>query len=111
MKDCYEKFESVEQAWFWFCRCNSYKQYGVRGIGDCETTKRLCEINDIYRIIKMLRFQNILSNRHLRIMKKWGYEQMCPHRSYGAKRSEELLWAYSMKVLEDVLISKGLVVL
>ena len=106
MKDLGEKFDSVEQAWF--CRCNSYKSYGKRGVGDCESTKRLCEINDIYRIVKMLRLQSILSTRHLRVMKKWGEKQMCPHRSYGAKRSEEVLWAYAMKSLEFVLNSKGL---
>jgi hypothetical protein len=108
MKDSCEKFESVEQAWFWFCRCSSYREFGARGIGDCEAKKRLCEINDIYRIIKMLRFQSVLSNRHLRVMKKWGDKQICPHRSYGSKRSEEVLWAYSMRALECVLISKGL---
>jgi len=56
----------------------------------------------------MLRLQSILSTRHLRVMKKWGEKQMCPHRSYGAKRSEEVLWAYAMKSLEFVLNSKGL---
>lgn len=91
MKDNFEKFDSVEQAWFWFCRCNSYKRFGERTIGDNEAPKRMCETNDIYRIIKMLRFQSLLSIRHLRVMKKWGEQQMCPHRAYGAKRSEEIL--------------------
>lgn len=105
----YEPFDNVEQVWFWFCGCLIVRGDGIRGCQDYAGKLRNCEIGDIYRIVKRMKFLHQISNRHLRIMVKWGNLYCPPYYDRRAKRSEIRLWEEGMKVLEAHLKDKRII--
>lgn len=109
MRDDFEPFDNVEQVWFWFCGCLMVREDGLRSCNDYVGKPRKCEVADIYRIIKKMRFDRLISNRHLRVMMKWGNLECPPYYNSRAKRSEIRLWDEAMKSLEIYLLQKGII--
>ena len=72
---------------------------------------RNCEVADIYRIIKKMKLNHQITNRHLRVMVKWGQLECSPYYHYRAKRSEIRLWDEGLHALEGWLLSKGIITL
>ena len=77
MRNDYEPFDNAEQVWFWFCGCLIARDSGLRSCNDYKGKPRNCEVTDIYRIIKRMRYNRQITNRHLRVMFKWGNWE-CP---------------------------------
>ena len=50
-----------------------------------------------------------ITNRHLRVMVKWGQLECSPYYHYRAKRSEIRLWDEGLHALEGWLLSKGII--
>lgn len=88
MKEYYEPFENAEEVWFWFCGSIVARGDGLRSKSDYWGKIRNCEISDIYRIIKKMKQNHHLSNRHLRVMSYWGEKQQSPWYEPRAKRSD-----------------------
>jgi len=109
MRDEYEPFDNAEQVWFWFCGCLIARGDGMRSCNDYKGKCRKCEIADIWRIVKRMRYRRQISNRHLRVMMKWGNLECPPYYHVGAKRSEIRLWEEAMRVLEIYLLEKGII--
>ncbi len=109
MREDYEPFDNVEQVWFWFCGCLLARGAGIRSCNNYEGKLRNCEVADIYRIIKKMRINRQISNRHLRTMTKWGNLECSPYYNHRAKRSEIRLWDEGMRVLESYLLEKGII--
>lgn len=108
MREIYEPFNNVEEVWFWFCNSLQARGDGLRSRSDYPGAERNCEIGDIYRVIKTMRFHNQITNRHLRIMSKWGNIGIAPYYERSAKCSEVKLWDYGMCVLNVYLQNKGI---
>lgn len=92
MKEEYEPFNNAEEVWFWFCSSLQARGDGLRSRTDYWGKPRCCEISDIVRIIKQMKRQKYISNRHLRVMSDWGARQESPWYNHRAKRSEVRLW-------------------
>ena len=56
MRNDYEPFDNAEQVWFWFCGCLIARDSGLRSCNDYKGKPRNCEVTDIYRIIKRMRY-------------------------------------------------------
>lgn len=106
MREDYEPFTSAEEVWFWFCSSLLARGDGFRSRSDYCGKLRACEIVDIYRIIKTMKQNHYLSNRHLRVMSKWGERQISPWYDRHAKRSEIRLWEEAIRNFEYFLIYK-----
>lgn len=106
MREDYVPFENAEEVWFWFCSSVSARGDGLRSKSDYWGKLRLCELADIHNIIKAMKRNHHLSNRHLRIMIKWGTEQISPFYERSAKRSEIRLWEEGVKNFEIYLKHK-----
>ena len=108
MREMYEPFNNVEEVWFWFCHSLQARGDGLRSKSDYPGKPRNCEIGDICRVIKLMKFHQQITNRHLRIMAKWGNMGVAPYYNKAAKRSEVRVWEYGMGVLNVYLQNKGI---
>lgn len=108
MRGEYQAFENAEEVWFWFCACLQARD-GVRSRSDYAGVPRPCEVADISCIIKQLHYERRLSNRHLRVMYRWGAVHCAPYADRRSKRSEIRLWCESMQELEAVFRNKRII--
>lgn len=108
MGNYYEPFENTEEVWFWFCSSVAARRDGWRSKGDYGGKERCCEVSDILRILKKMKSLHQISNRHLRIMTKWGELLTPPYYDKRAKRSEVKLWIEGMRQLRAPLEAKGI---
>lgn len=92
MRENFMPFENAEEVWFWFCASLEARGDGLRARGDYCGEPRCCEIGDIQRIIKSMKSNNHATNRHLRVMVKYGSIMQPPYYYRSAKRSEIALW-------------------
>lgn len=95
MREDYEPFNTAEEVWFWFCNSLTARG-GLRSKSDYWGKIRNCEISDIYGIVKNMKKNHHLTNRHLRVMTEWGEKQHSPWYDRHAKRSEIRLWEEAM---------------
>lgn len=109
MEDSFEPFENAEEVWFWFCSSMEAKNNGWRIKGDFGGKERCCEVSDIYRIIKKIKLQKLITNRHLRVMSEWGMKMISPYGDKRVKKSELRLWTEGINALAFYLIEKGII--
>ena len=64
--------------------------------------------NDIYMILKKMHFQDHITNRHLRVMSRWGKYQIPPYYDRRAKRSEIRLWEEAIRCFDTRLRQQGI---
>lgn len=100
MTSNYETFENAEEVWFWFCASIVARADGIRAKGDYAGEPRCCEIGDITRIVKRLKLDGKITNRHLRVMTTWGDLFCPPYYDKRAKRSEIRLWEEGVAALD-----------
>ena len=106
--EVYEPFNNAEDVWFWFCRSLLARGDGLRSRSDYPGKKRGCEIGDISRILKTMRQKRLVTNRHLRVMAKWGKLARPPHYESRASCRDVRLWDYGMYVFDYFLRLKGI---
>ncbi len=100
-------FESSEEAWFWYCLCekeksNNRRQYTPKIIRPCETA-------DIFIAVKRLLKLGILKPYHIKILSKYGFQQVPPHPHFGDSLTICHLWKEALHFLERLLVQKGIV--
>ncbi len=106
MRDIYEPFDNAEEVWFWFCNSLMARGGGLRSKSDYWGYPRSCEITDIQRVIKAMKFHGQVTNRHLRVMFRWGELNTPPYYDRRAKSSEIKLWEEGMHCFEAWLKAK-----
>ncbi len=99
-----QAFESAEEAWFWFCFCESLGPRRGSGSG----IVRPCETSDISLVVKRLVREKKLGQIHLKIMSRYGLKQMPPHVCAGDSLAACRLWREAMDALAVVLLQKGI---
>lgn len=106
MREDFEPFENAEEVWFWFCASQLARGDGLRSRSNYCGKIRACETSDIQRIIKRMKLDHCISNRHLRVMFRWGCEMQPPYYQKNVKRSEIRLWEEAMSSFSVYLINK-----
>ncbi len=102
-------FDSAEEAWFWFVRCQQVRQEGARlsdGGGDFS---RPCDPDDVYCAAVSLSKRGLLSRAHLATLGTFGLQGRPP----DARRNDEVkasrLWDEALDRIGTVLRTKGIV--
>ena len=63
MHNKYKGFDNAEEVWF--CNIIDNQAGGLRSRTDYPGEPRVCEISDIYLILKKMHIQDKITNRHL----------------------------------------------
>ncbi|MBP5344150.1 MAG: hypothetical protein J6Y85_03670 [Alphaproteobacteria bacterium] len=100
-------FTSAEEAWFWYCLC---QQLGNNRAHNSEPhIIRPCESSDIFLAIKKLVRAGLLLPKHIKVLSKYGSQQVPPHPHFGDSLSICSLWQEALRFLESLLRRKGIV--
>jgi len=103
-----EPFDSAEEAWFWYCRCEQMEN--ARPLNSNFTKVRPCETSDIFIALKRLFQRGLLRPAHLKVLSKYGYAQVPPHPHFGDSSKICSLWQEALNFLGFSLKKKGIVV-
>ena len=74
-------FSSTEEAWFWYCLCEQLKN--DRPAHSSGQIIRPCESSDIFLAVKKLIQAGVLHPKHIKVLSKYGFEQVPPHPHFG----------------------------
>lgn len=102
-----EKFDSAEEAWFWYCRCEQMDSSRARHA--IRQKIRPCETSDIFIVLKRLFQKGALRPAHLKVLSKYGYAQVPPHPHFGDSLKICSLWQEALKFLGFSLKEKGII--
>ena len=101
-------FSSAEEAWFWYCLC---EQLGNNHPNAATThVVRPCESSDIFLAVKKLMRAGVLRPKHIKVLSKYGFEQIPPHPHFGDSLSICNIWQEAIRFLDSLLRRKGIVV-
>ena len=99
-------FDDAEDAWFWFCFCESMPKSSCKGSG---LMVRPCETSDIAIIVKRLLQNKKLTQAHLKILSMYGLKQLIPLEKCGDPALHCLLWKQAISVMSKAFEEKGLI--
>lgn len=102
-------FDSAEQAWFWYARCQRLRHDGVRFIDRSTQVSRPCDPDDLPRTVLQLRRRGRIGNRHISVLNQYGALECPPdHRRRDEERAARL-WDEALDLMSTVLKKKGIV--
>ncbi len=104
-----DPFESVEELWFWFVAANQAQLDGAQLGAGISAYNRPCLPSDIFTILNRLHRNRRLLREHLLVLRHYGKRQLAPDPYHPKEARAASIWKEAMGVLEDVLISKGIV--
>lgn len=104
-----ETFQSGEEAWFWFIRCQLIRHEGAQPTGAASAFTRPCDPDDIYRAVVRLHKQKHLTAEHLRTLSLYGLAERPPDARRPEESKANRLWNEAIKCLEARLKDKGIV--
>ena len=99
-----EKFQNIEQLWFWFLFSKSVQNNFLHRT---TTVRRPCELLDVETLITKLYLSGKLTNEQLTVMKKFGDKKRAPHQYIYSENKSAALWESAMSVLDDAARKKG----
>lgn len=103
------RFESAEEAWFWFIQAQAARNDGARFAAGQGLVPRPCEPIDILRILDRLYRQRHLLRDHILVLRHYGRRNLPP----DPRRVKEIrahdLWLEALERMELVMIRKGIV--
>lgn len=99
-----EKFQNIEQLWFWFLYSKSL-QNGFRH--NHSSMRRPCELIDIETMITKLYLSGKITEEQLNILKKFGDKKRAPHQYIYSENKAASLWKSAMDTLEKHARLKG----
>lgn len=103
-------FSCAEDAWIWCCRCKLELDGGNKNNKKRqEYIPRPCETIDIYCVIKSLERKGAISQKHIKIMVKFGLK-LAPPSKKNANNVEIDLWNKAMEKLDEPLRKKRIVI-
>lgn len=102
-------FQSAEEAWFWYVRCQKARGAGMRMIRGMELTARPCMPDDIYRAVKTLAARRVIDGAHVRVLKSFGELERPPDPRCTEEASAYALWDQALDRLTSVLKAKEIV--
>ncbi len=99
-----DKFQNVEQLWFWFLYSKSIQNGFSR---NHSSLRRPCELIDVETLITKLYLCGKLSDEQLNVMKKFGDKRRAPHQYIYSENKSAALWKSAMDTLEIYARDKG----
>ncbi len=104
-----EPFMTAEEAWLWFARCQMARIEGVRFTADQGDVGRPCDPDDIYRAVLFLRRDQVLGERHIAVLGRFGCRLSPPDPWAGDTSAEAADWSEALDRLTPILRRKGIV--
>ena len=103
------KFESAEEAWFWFVAAWQAREEGARPISGAAKIPRPCEPYDILRIADRLYRNRRLIRDHLVVMHRYGLRHKTPDQHNPRQAKDHTIWIEAMQILSESLMVRDLV--
>lgn len=101
-------FETSEEAWFWFVRCQIVRREGAH-LGDGSSLfSRPCDPDDIYCAVIGLSRQGLLTRSHLSVLASYGLAGCPPDARCRDEITASRLWTEALDRLSTVLRAKGI---
>lgn len=102
-------FDTAEEAWFWFVRCQVVRRDGAKLDGDLESTPRPCDPDDVYCAAARLLRCGIIRSAHVRVLAHYGQLQRSPDARCPEQVKAAQYWSEAMDHLSTPLRVKGIV--
>jgi hypothetical protein len=104
-----EPFDTAEEAWFWFVRCQRVRAEGARLQGASGGIARPCDPDDIYRAALDLFRRGRLKASHLRTLAQHGLAERPPDPRCAMEFHAYQLWEEAIDRLTTSLKIKGII--
>lgn len=104
-----QPFDSAEEAWMWFARCQLARVEGVRFTADAGDVVRPCDPDDIYLAVAHLVRLRVLSAEHVSVLGRFGCRLAAPDPWAGDSQADAVRWGQALERLEGELRRKGIV--
>jgi hypothetical protein len=101
-------FDSAEQAWFWFVRCQMVRRDGAR-LPASGGMQRPCDPDDIYVALLALQRRAVLHADHLNTLGRYGVQGRPPDPRCREEMAAAKLWDEALDRLTTVLRDKGII--
>ncbi|MCP5367661.1 MAG: hypothetical protein H6907_11435 [Hyphomicrobiales bacterium] len=102
-------FDSAEEAWFWYVRCQVARNDGARFVANSGLFVRPCEPDDIFCAVMQLIRSRKISRQHLRVLMAYGLREAPPDPRCGEEAAHAALWDLALDRLTTRLRAKGIV--
>jgi len=102
-------FESAEEAWFWFVRCQQVRRDGARIDPEIGSTIRPCDPDDVFCAADRLLRDGVIGSGHAKVLGYFGLLQRTPDPRCPEQASAARFWTEAMDRLSSPLRAKGIV--
>jgi len=102
-------FQSAEEAWFWYVRCQKARDDGAKMEVDLTRDGRPCELEDVYRAVKRLSDCRKISGHHIRVLVAYGKGDRPPDPRCREEAEPYRLWTEALDKLTTVLKQKDII--
>jgi hypothetical protein len=102
-------FDSAEEAWFWFIRCQKMRSEGVKYRPATLMMPRPCEPVDVYCVAKKLHQVRRLTDLHLGALARFGMLECPPDPRNREEQLSATLWDEALDRMLTPLRIKGIV--
>lgn len=104
-----EPFATAEEAWFWTIAALTARSAGARIVAGLGMKTRPCEPDDVIRCLDRLYRQRRIEIAHLKVLRRFGDQQVPPDPRHPGDRSALRLWREAIDRLDWPLRMKGIV--
>lgn len=104
-----EAFDNVEEALLWSLRCQIAKEEGARIVAGAGVVPRLCDPDDIARILGGLCRKKILNFHHMGVLQRYGRRKAMGMLTSVYQPRAEHLWQQILSSLSLELRTKGVI--
>jgi hypothetical protein len=102
-------FQSAEEAWFWFIRCQKARDDGAQMKVDMNKEARPCDMDDVYRAVKNLSQTRKINRHHVSVLVTYGNDENPPDPRCREQERPYRLWNEALDKLTTVLKKKKIV--
>ena len=102
-------FESAEEAWFWFVRCQQVRRDGAKLDPELDSTSRPCDPDDVYCAADRLLRTGLIGSAHAKVLGYFGLLQQTPDSRCPEQAQAARFWTEAMDRLSSPLRAKGIV--
>ena len=102
-------FQSAEEAWFWYVRCQKARDDGARMEADMAREARPCDPDDMYRAVKHLSCNKTINRHHVRVLLNYGHDERPPDPRCREEQHPHRLWNEALDKLSTVLRKKDII--
>jgi hypothetical protein len=102
-------FETAEEAWFWYVRCQKMRREGVRFRKGDGSLQRPCEPDDVYNAVAHLLQIQVINSQHVDALVTCGLRERPPDPRLRMEETMVKRWEEALDRLTTLLRKKGIV--